>query len=148
MVTAADTIAGHCHCGNISLVFETSRPIDDLPVRACACSFCAAHGARTTTDPDGHVRIEVRDPARLSRYRFGLGTADFIVCRDCGVYIGAVMAEVDAAYATLNVNAFERAKAFLQLASTVSYDDEDDDARRARRRAKWTPAEVVIGNGA
>ena len=58
------------------------------------------------------------------------------------------MAEADAAYATLNVNAFERAKAFLQLASTVSYDGEDDAARRARRRTKWTPAVIAVGDGA
>jgi hypothetical protein len=53
------------------------------------------------------------------------------------------MAEGDSAWATVNVNALEPADAFARPATPVSYDGETADERRARRRARWTPAVVV-----
>ena len=146
-MSAPATVTGGCHCGNLSLAFETSRALAELPVRSCACAFCTAHGARTTTDPNGRARITVRDSDRLSRYRFSMGITEFLVCRDCGVYVAAVMTEGDAAYATLNVNVFSGDKPGLQTASSVSYDAETEAERRARRRANWTPTVVVTGDG-
>jgi hypothetical protein len=52
----------------------------------------------------------VHDPALLSRYTFGLGTAEFLVCRNCGVYVGAVTVDAGSAYAIVNVNAFADAR--------------------------------------
>ncbi|HEX3810276.1 MAG TPA: hypothetical protein VHW02_11330 [Rhizomicrobium sp.] len=76
---------GGCHCGNLSYVFEASAGLDELGLRADQCSFCPAHGARNTSDPSGKMHIAVRDPVKLARYRFGLKTADFLVCRDAVV---------------------------------------------------------------
>src|SRR5918997_5262358 len=98
---------GGCHCGNISFAFETEKTTSQLDVRACDCSFCTRHGGRTTTDPQGSVRFTVRDRAKLNRYRFGLRTADFLICAECGAYVGAVISEDGRAYATLNVNVFD-----------------------------------------
>ena len=42
-------------------------------------------------DPRGRVSIRVREPEQLSRYRFALAMADFLVCRRCGVYLAAVI---------------------------------------------------------
>ena len=82
---------GGCHCGNLSYVFAASAPLEGLGLRADQCSFCRSHAARNTSDPNGTMRIEVRDEAKLGRYRFGLKTADFLLCRECGIYIGALM---------------------------------------------------------
>ena len=98
---------GRCHCGNIELTFESRVQPEKLPVRADACSFCRSHGARTVTDPDGSVSITVHAPEQMSRYRFGLRTADFLVCRQCGVYVAAVLTAEGRAYATININALE-----------------------------------------
>jgi hypothetical protein len=136
-------LVGGCHCGNLELVFETAQPPAGLVVRACGCSFCRRHGGRTVSDPGGRVEILVHDPADLSRYRFGLSTADFLVCRRYGVYVGALMAEADAAWAIVSVNALATPEVFAETAVPVSYDRESETERRARRRARWTPARVT-----
>ena len=137
-------ISGRCHCGNVSFRLAASRPPEDLPVRACGCRFCRQHAALSTSDPDGHVSFAVAEPDRLGRYRFGLKTADFLICRDCGVYLGALMADGDRAFAILNVKACDEPERFLQEPVAMDYGAEDEAARLARRREKWTPADGQI----
>ena len=140
-------LAGGCHCGNLELVFETAQAPAGLTVRACGCSFCRRHGSRTVSDPGGRVEILVHDPAELSRYAFGLGTAEFLVCRRCGVYVGAVMAEADAAWAIVNVNALATPEVFAEAAVPVSYDRESETERRARRQRPLDPGTVTEAGG-
>lgn len=135
------TYRGSCHCGNVELALTTAYELDALPLRACSCEFCRRHGARTTTDPAGTVGITVHDAAELGRYRFGLATADAIVCRRCGVYVGAVLDDQGGAWATINTNTF--AVRPSGAAVPVSYDGEDAVARVARRRTSWTPCTWV-----
>lgn len=134
-----------CHCGAITLAFTTQRPPAELPLRECQCSFCRKHGARTTTDPEGFAEIRVGDSEALARYRFGLGTADYLVCARCGVYLAALMEEGGKGHAVLNVNAFQDRAAFSGAATPMVYDHEDEAQRRARRRKLWTPARIVQG---
>jgi hypothetical protein len=84
--------------------------------------------------------VKVRDANELSRYRWGLATADFLVCRRCGVYLGAVLSEGGRSWATLNVNAFDDQEPFRREAQAVSYEGETAAQRIARRKAAWTPA--------
>jgi hypothetical protein len=136
-------LTGACHCGNLELTFETRRHPGELTVRACGCSFCRRHGARTVSDPEGCIEFVVHDPSRLNRYRFGLRTAPFLVCRDCGVYVGAIIADAGCAYAIVNINALHTPEVFTQPAVSMNYDRESAAERRARRRARWTPAVVL-----
>ncbi len=136
------TLSGRCHCGNVAVRLETAVAPDRLPLRACSCSFCRKHGARATSDPDGRVEIAVREPEAVLRYRFGLRTADFIVCARCGVYVAAVLTEGDTSWATVNVNVLDAADGFVREADSVSYEGESESERRARRRARWMPAVV------
>ena len=129
---------GGCHCGAVRVVFESRFGPAELPVRACQCSFCRAHGARTASDPQGSVRFS----GPLRRYRFGLRTADFLLCPDCGVYLGALYADADGAWATLNVNCLAERALFPAAPEPVSYEGEDPAGRVARRKARWTPAET------
>jgi hypothetical protein len=139
------TLTGGCHCGNLSLTLETRRPPEELAVWACACSFCRLHGARTTSDPEGHVSIRIREPVQLSRYRFGLATADFLVCRRCGVYLAAVIPadHEEGPRASVNVTALDAADRFTRHPVSDAYPDESALERRARRRSNWTPATVL-----
>ena len=137
-------LTGGCHCGNLKVRLESTLPPGQLPVRSCTCAFCVRHGARTTSDPAGRVRISVRDGRRLVRYRFGLRTADFLVCGECGVYVAAVLGRKDAHVATVNVNTLAERALLTREAVEVSYDDESRTERTARRRARWTPAVLAV----
>ena len=141
------TWSGACHCGTIAVALESSSPASRLEIRACACSFCRKHGARAVSDPHGRVRISVREPDALVRYRFALRTADFFVCARCGVYVAAVLADTGRSYATVNGNVLDRADEFTRAATPVSYAGEREAERRARRVARWTPATLPSCGG-
>jgi len=134
---------GSCHCGAIGFVFETSRDPDQWQIRACQCGFCRRHGARTTSDPAGRVSFEIRDKGSLRLYQFGLRTADFVVCRNCGVYLAAVLTSERGQFATLNVNALSEPLQF-EFAAPVSYDEESAEERQSRREQRWTPVVPVL----
>jgi hypothetical protein len=129
----------------VTFRLAASRPPEDLPVRACGCRFCRQHGVVATADPDGHITFAAADPGRVNRYRFGFETADFLICRDCGVYLGALMPDGERAYAIVNVNACDEPQRFLQNPVAMDYGAEDEAGRLARRRAKWTPADGQMG---
>jgi hypothetical protein len=134
-------VAGACHCGSIAFELDTRADAAAIAPRACDCSFCTRHGARTYTDADGSVTFRVAAGAPLVRYRFGARTADFLVCGRCGVYVGAVIEDGDALKATVNL----RTTPLCELAATaVSYGRETRDERIARRRARWTPARIEV----
>lgn len=130
---------GGCHCGAVTVTFESAHDAQELEVRACGCSFCRSHGARTMTDPGGNAAITAK-PDALNRYRFGLGTADFLVCNNCGTYVGAYFDDAGQGFATLNVNAFQARADFSEAAKSADYDAETAESRMARRRTRWTPA--------
>jgi hypothetical protein len=138
------TYSGGCHCGNLAIRFETVLPLDALPVRSCACSFCTRHGTRCTSDPAGRVEITVRDPERLERYRFGLRTTDYLVCKTCGVYVGAVLDDEAGAVAIVNINCLAVGDHGWQAAKAMNYDGETEPERRARRLGTWTPAVEIF----
>lgn len=135
----SERIEGGCHCGNIAFRFDVSAPLTTLGLRACQCSFCRAHGARTTSDPMGTIAFRMRDEALVQRYRFGLKTADFLICRACGVFIAAVMEEDGRHYATVNANAFRPPPRHDLAGAANDFGGEDVGGRTARRAAKWTP---------
>lgn len=130
---------GRCHCGNLAFLFEASAPLEALGLRADQCSFCRAHGARNTSDPKGTIAISVREANALVRYRFGLCTADFLICARCGVYIGALVEHGGRSWFTANVNTLRPPPREDFPVAPVDYDSEDVSARIARRKEKWTP---------
>ena len=137
--------AGGCHCGALRVALKTSRPAAELPLRRCACSFCRKHGAITVTDPGGRLEIRIAEVAEAVRYRFGLRTADFLVCGRCGIYVAAVLATEAGAVSTLNVNVLDARDDFAQPPESVSYDEETPHERRRRRAERWTLTTIVVG---
>jgi len=129
---------GRCHCGAIGFTFRTAVDPEAWPVRACQCGFCSRHGARTTADPAGSIAFHVHDPSALVRYRFGMRSADFLLCGHCGTYLGAVLAGDHGTFATLNVNAVPAGKA-APAGMAVSYEGESPGQRRDLRQRCWTP---------
>jgi len=137
---------GGCHCGNVQVTFASELSPEEITVRACTCSFCTRHGARTVTDRNGQVQIRVRAPAELGRYQFALKTAEFFVCKTCGVYLAAVLTTEGRSYATVNINALDARQRFTQLPVEVNYEGEAAEQRIARRKENWTPAVIQIAN--
>lgn len=133
---------GACHCGQVEASFETALRLDQVEVRACQCSFCRSHGAKTVTDSAGSLTISAPSGA-LTRYRFGLKTADYLICNRCGAYIAAVMTEGAKELATLNVVGTSIDAFSARDAIPAHLDDETAEGRRERRRRAWTPAKIV-----
>lgn len=141
---------GQCHCGKVKASFETQKTLQELGVRTCQCVFCRRHGAVNISDPEGQITIDAA-PEDLNRYRFALQTADFLICRHCGVYAGAVMGEGAKICATINMNGLRMEEFFGIDEAAVDYGAETTQDRIARRYAKWTPttfadAELAASN--
>lgn len=134
-----NSFAGGCHCGNLRYRLETELSLEQLPLRACQCSFCLSHGALSTSDPQGRALFEIKDAQRLIRYRFGLKLADFLICARCGVYVAAVMEEHGRRWTVINANALDQASALKRPATPMNYDGESNDQRIERRKSRWTP---------
>ncbi|HEU5398800.1 MAG TPA: aldehyde-activating protein [Gammaproteobacteria bacterium] len=76
--------------------------------RACDCSFCTRHAAAYISDAQGSLSLEAKEPGKLMTYRQGSHSADFLLCQDCGVLVGAVYREGDVTYATINVRILDQ----------------------------------------
>ena len=109
-------------------------------LRACQCSFCRAHATRTTSDPNGAVEVWAEDWSLVEPYRFGTGTAEFLICRRCGVYIGAFCDTPAGPRAVINTNALDDRARFSGEPDPHDHEGEALADRLARRAANWTPA--------
>ena len=136
---------GSCHCGALSFVYDTELPGPAWSIRACQCSFCRAHGARTTSDPRGTVAFQAQRPDRLRRHRFGLRVTEFLLCAECGVYLGALTEISGSLFAIINTNALRAPPKGLKEAAPVSYEGESAHSRSERRRMRWPPCAGISG---
>ena len=135
-------LRGACHCGQVEVAFETAMSVADLPLRACGCSFCRRHGTKAVADPNGRLTISAPSNG-LNRYRFGLRTADYLICRSCGTYVAAAISGNGEERATLNVTATAISELADRHAEPVDYDRETVEGRRARRLTSWTPSRII-----
>ena len=138
------TYDGQCHCGALAFHYHTAVPPERWQLRACQCSFCRRHAALSTSDPGGRLEFGVREAHALRRYRFGLRTADFLLCTRCGVYLGAQIATGSGSFGIINARALAAIPEALPSASPVSYQAEDAAQRLARRAERWTPLAVML----
>lgn len=140
-----EVITGGCHCGNLKLKLSLSKPFSDLPIRACQCSFCRKHNVRATADPDGKLDIFIQDKTKLSKYHMGLGVTDFLVCKECGVYVSAVMfdQENNEMIGNCIVNTLDIEQGKIQLFEAAHYDTETAESRLERRRSRWMKVNIV-----
>ena len=142
MKDATCSYAGSCHCGAIGFTYRTGQEPAAWNVRACQCDFCRAHHAVTTSDPAGSIAWKLWNTDRINRYRFGQRTADFLVCRQCGVYIGALIETSRGRFGIINTNALRPIPAGLPEPATMDYGAENTDERIVRRDQRWSPVEV------
>ena len=126
---------GSCHCGAVTVELKTVTNPAEIEIRECRCSFCRAHGAVSASDPNGQIRYIEQAPGDIVRYQFGSKTCDFIICRHCGVYLGATMEDDGSlGYSTTQIKNFEDRALFSKQAKHPDYEGEPLEDRLARRR--------------
>jgi hypothetical protein len=132
---------GSCHCGAVKIELTSAKQPAEMRIGRCACSFCRRHGARKMGDPGGSVAFHAA-PGAVSRYRFGLGITDYLLCAKCGTYVGAIMEDEGRSIGIVNVNMLDIRDTFDPAPPLHVYDGENVEKRRARRRKFWMPATV------
>ena len=134
--------SGGCYCGNIRLTVSLSRDPSAYSPRACDCDFCRKHGAAYVSDPQGELRIQITEAGQVNRFRQGSNTAEMLLCRQCGVLVGALYQEEHQLFGTLNANALDCRAAFGSEQS-VSPKLLAADQKVQRWRDIWFPAVSV-----
>ena len=136
-------IKGSCHCQNISYDLLWPERASEIPVRNCGCTFCKKHGGAWTSHRGSKMKAKILDVSSVSKYRFGTKTAEFYICRACGV-APFVTSEIDEhQYAVVNVNTFGNIDATSFINTSTNFDGEAKDDRLERRRRNWIPDVVV-----
>jgi hypothetical protein len=100
-------VSGGCHCGNIRVELDLSRPPDSYNPRSCDCDFCRKHSASYVSDAQGSLVIRLKDERDAGWYRQGSGAAECLFCRNCGVLVGAVYRSDQQLHASVNVRAVD-----------------------------------------
>ena len=143
-MTTPNTLTGSCHCGRLSLTFETGIAPAAYHPRACDCSFCMKHDAAYISDPQGCLTFRVKGEDGLSRYRQGSGSVECLICRECGVYVGAIFEEAGKIIGTVNARCVDGGVTFGER-RTVSPQQLGRDEKVGRWQEIWTPAVLEIG---
>lgn len=140
-------ISGSCHCGTITFTLMWKPYTNEIPARACTCSFCAKHGGVWTSCPSGSLKVSVKEPALVSKYTFGTKTAQFHICSRCGV-VPIVTSEVDGRlYAVVSVNALKNVESSLLQHASGSFEGESAEERLARRKRNWIANVEFVESG-
>jgi len=136
------TIHGRCHCGN--LCYTLAWPLATAPtLRACGCDYCSRHGALWTSHPAAHVTLTIADSTQALPYRFGTASADFLVCRRCGILALTRCKLTDGERTVVNANTFENLPLDHCARVATDFDGEDKEQRLARRQRNWSPLTVI-----
>ena len=110
--TDTTTFHGSCHCGRLRIEFSTGQDPADFTPRACDCSFCRKHGAAYVSDPAGRLSISVREGA-MRKYRQGSGTADFLLCGQCGVLVAVTFEHAGRVHGAVNIGCLDGDTGFM-----------------------------------
>ena len=135
---------GACTCGNLTVRLTLTKAASNYEMRQCVCSFCKPRSAHYVSDPVGKFEITVRDATLLERHRFASSTADFMICRSCDGYIGAVGETDTGLRGVVNINCLEDPGVFSSEIATHDFDGEVTEDRLARRSRNWTPATLTV----
>lgn len=88
------------------------------------------------SDPLGSLHIQIRNELEVNRFRQGSNTAEMLLCRTCGVLVGALYRESHRLFGTLNVKALDSS---FGLEQSVSPKSLSPDQKVRRWRDIWFP---------
>ena len=141
---SSHTHEGSCHCGAIEVSLSLETPLDEIQPRACQCDFCTRRAGLWVSDPRGSSRIAIDPGDALSKYRFGHGTADFIVCAKCGTSVAAIIGAEGDMKSVTNVRGLAMTALCELPIAPADFDSEEPDGRMARRYRNWTPTTMQV----
>jgi hypothetical protein len=136
-------IGAACHCRNIELQIELSRSPEHYHPRACDCDFCSKHGAAFVSDPAGTLTLLIKDARARGSYYQGSQQAELVLCKTCGVFVGALHRANDRLYATLNARTVDAEVSFSSH-EIVSPRKLSAVAKSERWEAIWFPTVKII----
>ena len=87
--------------------------------------------------------MTVRERDNLLLHRFGTGTCDFLICKKCDGYLGAIGDFAEGKKAVVNIRCLDDANAFPTVAP-ATFEGETLEIRLARRARNWTPAVLTF----
>jgi hypothetical protein len=96
----------------------------------------------TVSDPAGRAVFDI-DRAALTTYKFATGTGTSLICARCGMYAGVILEDEGKTWSVLNARGLAIPEFVGRVPEPVVYDGETPGQRIARRKAKWTPTEIV-----
>jgi len=105
-------MTGSCHCGNVHVTVQLAAAPGGYHPRACDCDFCRRHGAAYVSDPCGALLLRATDPGAVAHYRQGDALADMLLCRTCGVLLGALHGSAARLYGVVNARVLAGAESF------------------------------------
>jgi hypothetical protein len=105
-------VNGGCYCGNLVLEMRLTQRPEWLKPRACDCDFCRKHAAAYVSDPDGSLVVRIHDETKARKTRQGSGMAEFLLCGECGVLVGAFYQSGVSLYAAVNAMSLDPAVGF------------------------------------
>ncbi|MBK8960829.1 MAG: hypothetical protein IPM80_21020 [Proteobacteria bacterium] len=135
-------IEGSCHCRNLRYTLHW-RLAEAPTLRACGCDYCSRHGALWTSHPEAPVTLTIADQSLVLPYRFGTGSADFLLCRRCGILSLTRCEFEDGARTVVNANTFDTLSLAQCARISTDFDAENLDQRLARRQRNWSPLTMV-----
>jgi hypothetical protein len=144
--SAFERIDGSCHCGNLRFTFDWPDRGSIIPVRACGCDLCTKHKAVWTSHPNGAFNLVIGDEGQLNRYRFGTRTADFHICRVCGVMPITTCVISATRYAVVNIHTFNGMDRARLIERATDFEGETTESRLDRRQRSWTPEAMAGGD--
>lgn len=142
-------LEGACHCRAIRVALNVAEGTAQLSPRHCGCDFCQKHQGLYVSAPDGELEIAIADEGAVNRYAFGHKTAEFLVCKTCGV-VPSVISEIDGRlYGIVNANALEPPLSVDESQiPTADYGAETEADRLGRRKQRWiSKVTVTLGSG-
>ncbi len=128
-------LSGGCHCGTMSYDLEWPDEAGPKAARICTCAFCTRHNIRYISHPDAVLALRIRNADDVNRYRFATATAQFLICRECGVMPVIIGHQDGALQAVVNANTLEDFE--MPEAAPISYDGESLNERLKRRKKNW-----------
>jgi hypothetical protein len=98
--------------------------------------MCRKHGASYVSDPEARLTLRYRDGSKLSNYRFGHGTSQWVICSRCGVLV-AVLCEIEGClHAVIRVQSITT-NFHPRREVVTNFDSETVEERLGRRARTW-----------